>query len=569
MNIDTSEFLAAFFEEAAENLSNLEEGLLQLESRPDDAELVHGVFRAAHSIKGTGGAMGFTDVAHFTHHLETVLDYMRQGKLLPTSERVQLMLKATDALSSMIAAAKDGSGGPDDLEALVNSLRQQTEGFEGSSVSEYEQPKAVGNASNEIPGVTLFDEQSAKPEAAAKNEPNPGKRAVSSDSIRVSVAKVEELINLVGELVIANSMVQQAYANNDVDPQVLQEAIAGMDLTTRQLQEQVMAVRLMPMATLFRRFPRIVHDLANSLGKIVNLVMEGEETELDKQVIEEVSDPLTHLIRNAADHGLELPEKRVAVGKPAEGHITLRAYHEGGNVVIEVSDDGAGINTQRVRQKAIDRGVITADAALTDDEICQLILLPGLTTAEKITDVSGRGVGLDVVQRNVAALNGSIHIHSKLGQGCTFRIRLPLTMAILDGLAMRLGSDVYVLPLVSVVESLRPEPSQIVHIAERGELLMVRGEPLPLIHTRRMFHADAVKTDPCSGLVVLVENQGRKYGLVVDELVGQLQVVMKSLETNYERVEGVSGATILGDGRIAMIVDIAGLVRLAHSVHSS
>lgn len=569
MNIDTSEFLAAFFEEAAENLTGLEEGLLQLESRPDDAELINGIFRAAHSIKGTGGAMGFTDVAQFTHHLETVLDYMRQGKLLPTADRVQLMLKATDALSSMIAAARDGSAGPDDLEGLVDTLRQQTANFNSVSALDNVQPKSATSTSGEIPGVTLFDEQPARPEQATKSEPISAKRAPGADSIRVSVAKVEDLINLVGELVIANSMVQQAYSSSDVDPQVLQEAIAGMDLTTRQLQEQVMAVRLMPMATLFRRFPRIVHDLAKSLGKNVNLVMEGEETELDKQVIEEVSDPLTHLIRNAVDHGLELPEKRVAVGKPAEGHITLRAYHEGGNVVIEVADDGAGINTQRVRQKAIERGVITSDATLTDDEICQLIMLPGLTTAEKITDVSGRGVGLDVVQRNVAALNGSIHIHSKFGQGCTFRIRLPLTMAILDGLAMRLSNDVYVLPLVSVVESLRPDPSQIVHVAERGELLMVRGEPLPLIHTRRMFHANAATTDPCSGLVVLVENQGRKYGLVVDELVGQLQVVMKSLETNYERVEGVSGATILGDGRIAMIVDIAGLVRLAQGMHSS
>lgn len=569
MNIDTSEFIAAFFEEAADNLTGLEEGLLQLESRPEDAELINGIFRAAHSIKGTGGAMGFTEVAQFTHHVETVLDYMRQGKLLPTAERIQLMLKATDALSSMIAAAKDGSAGPDDLDSLIDTLRQQTSGFGNVSALEHGPPACAASVSSEIPGVTLFEDQPAKPEVVAKNDLNPNKRTVSSESIRVSVAKVEELINLVGELVIANSMVQQAYASSDVDPQVLQEAIAGMDLTTRQLQEQVMAVRLMPMATLFRRFPRIVHDLAKSLGKSVNLVMEGEETELDKQVIEEVSDPLTHLIRNAVDHGLELPEKRVALGKPAEGHITLRAFHEGGNVVIEVVDDGAGINTQRVRQKAVDRGVISADAVLTDDEICQLILLPGLTTAEKITDVSGRGVGLDVVQRNVAALNGSIHICSELGRGCTFRIRLPLTMAILDGLAMRLGNDVYVLPLVSVVESLRPEPGQIVHIAERGELLMVRGEPLPLIHTRQMFHANAAKTDPCNGLVVLVENQGRKYGLVVDELVGQLQVVMKSLETNYERVEGVSGATILGDGRIAMIVDIAGLVRLAQRAHGS
>ena len=561
MNIDLEEFHAAFFEEVSEHLAGLEDGLLQLESRPQDDELIHGIFRAAHSIKGTGGALGFTEVAGFTHHVETVLDQMRQRQLSTTSERIELLLKATDALSSLIDAAKGDCAPPDNLDELVESLRRQImpEGEVSASVILEESSEAL----------ILFDNEPAAPlptvaaSPAAGGEPTRAKSANQAESIRVSVAKVEELINLVGELVIANSMVQQAYADESGDAQSLQEAIAAMDLTTQQLQEQVMAVRMMPIANVFRRFPRIVRDLASTLGKNVILETSGEETELDKQVIEEVSDPLTHLIRNAVDHGLETRAQRIAAGKPAEGRIHLRAFHEGGNVVIEIADDGAGINAQRVRQKAIDRGLIAADAVMTDEETNQLIMLPGFSTAEKITDVSGRGVGMDVVKRNVEALNGSISIRSTQGKGSCFRIRLPLTMAILDGLAMRLGNDVYVLPLLSVVESLRPEPKHIVHIAERGELVMVRGEPLPLIYTHRLFNVSGEPTNPCDGLVVIVEHQGRKYGIVVDELIGQLQVVMKSLEANYERVDGVSGATILGDGRIAMIVDIAGLVRLA------
>lgn len=561
MNIDLEEFHAAFFEEVSEHLTGLEDGLLQLESRPEDDELIHGIFRAAHSIKGTGGALGFTEVAGFTHHVETVLDHMRQRQLTTTTERIELLLKATDALSCLIDSAKDGSAAPDNLDELVESLRKQID-------PSAEAAPPVGCQEEAIDGLVMFDDepQAAAPTmraAASSGEAQRSKSSSNAESIRVSVAKVEELINLVGELVIANSMVQQAYASEEGDAEVLQEAIAAMDLTTQQLQEQVMAVRMMPIANVFRRFPRIVRDLAGTLGKSVVLEMAGEETELDKQVIEEVSDPLTHLIRNAVDHGLETSAQRLAAGKPAEGRIDLRAFHEGGNVVIEIADDGAGINAQRVRQKAVERGLIAADAVLTDEESYKLIMLPGFSTAEKITDVSGRGVGMDVVKRNVEALNGSISISSTPGKGSCFRIRLPLTMAILDGLAMRLGSDVYVLPLLSVVESLRPEPKHIVHIAERGELVMVRGEALPLIYTHRLFNVTGNVTDPCDGLVVIVEHQGRKYGIVVDELIGQLQVVMKSLEANYERVDGVSGATILGDGRIAMIVDIAGLIRLA------
>ena len=586
MNLDLKEFHAAFFEEAAEHLTTLEEGLLKLEASPDDKELINGIFRSAHSIKGTGGALGFGEIAAFTHDLETVLDRMRNGEMLATATRVELLLRATDALTSLLDAAKDERPTGDEHQAIAQELQAQLatgkeadEAVEGVTLFADEPAAAVhesgldqvveGSVALASPALSQGERGMVKAAAApretqpAKGEASSKKAGAGGDSIRVSVNKVEELINLVGELVIANSMVQQAFASGRDDRSLLEEALAGMERTTRQLQEEVMGVRMMPIANVFRRFPRIVRDLASQLGKSVHIEMAGEDTELDKQVIEEIGDPLTHLVRNAVDHGLESPAERLAAGKSEEGRIDLRAFHEGGNVIVEIADDGRGIDAARVRQKALSLGLITADEALTDDQAYQLIMKPGFSTAEKITDVSGRGVGMDVVKRNVEALNGNVTISSVRGQGSCFRIKLPLTMAILDGLALRLGEDVYVLPLLSVIESLRPQPSQLVHVAGSNELLMVRGEPVPLLHLHRLFGVETQITDPCEGLVVMVEHQGRKYGVLVDELLGQLQVVMKSLEANYRRVEGVSGATILGDGRVALIIDIPGLVRVA------
>jgi two-component system chemotaxis sensor kinase CheA len=586
MNLDLKEFHAAFFEEAGEHLTTLEEGLLKLETAPDDKELINGIFRSAHSIKGTGGALGFSDIAGFTHDLETVLDRMRNGEMMATATRVELLLRATDALTSLLEAAKDERA-PDDvhqeiakeLQAELSTQEAAREELDGvtlfGSASEVDVAdnratdgveEAAEKMANAADVVAVTGPIAATPpasrEIASKAEPT--KRGGSNnDSIRVSVNKVEDLINLVGELVIANSMVQQAFASGRDDRSLLKEALVGMERTTRQLQEEVMGVRMMPIATVFRRFPRIVRDLAAQLGKSVHIEMTGEDTELDKQVIEEIGDPLTHLVRNAVDHGLESAADRVAAGKSEEGRIDLRAYHEGGNVIVEIADDGKGIDATRVRQKAVSLGLISADEVLTEEQTFQLIMRPGFSTAEKITDVSGRGVGMDVVKRNVEALNGNVSISSARGKGSCFRIKLPLTMAILDGLALRLGDDVYVLPLLSVIESLRPSPTQIVSVAGNNELLMVRGEPLPLLKLHRLFDVETQITDPCSGLVVIVEHQGRKYGVLVDELIGQLQVVMKSLEANYRRVDGVSGATILGDGRVALIIDIPGLVRVA------
>jgi len=389
-------------------------------------------------------------------------------------------------------------------------------------------------------------------------------RSMESSSIRVSVEKVDELINLVGELVIAQSMVNQVV--NRIPPDVLpvmQESLAIMDRSVRDLQERVMSVRMVPLANVFRRFPRLVRDLAATLGKQIAVEISGEDTELDKQMIEQIVDPLTHMVRNSVDHGIGTPEERQRIGKPAEGKLALRAYQEGGNVVIEVSDDGRGLDRERIRRKAITQGLVGADDVLTDAELYDLVFAPGFSTADKVTDVSGRGVGMDVVKRNVEALHGSVSIESVPGQGSTFRIRLPLTMAIVDGLAMGLDGEIYLLPLLSVLESFRPKADEVRSVAGRGEVVMVRGRPVPLVRLHRIFRAQAKSTDPTAAIVVLIEHQGKRFGLLVDELLGQMQVVMKSIEANYEKVEGISAATILGDGQVAFILDTAGLQRLA------
>jgi two-component system chemotaxis sensor kinase CheA len=388
-------------------------------------------------------------------------------------------------------------------------------------------------------------------------------RRSESTSIRVPTEKVDGLINLVGELVISQAMVNQAVASLSMTPE-LEEALMVVQRSTRELQEQVMAIRMLPIGTVFNRFPRLVHDLTMKLGKRARLEIEGAETELDKSVIEQLGDPLTHLIRNSIDHGIEDPEQRALAGKPEEGVITLRAYHEGGTVVIEVADDGKGLDRERIRAKAVSQGLIREDQTMTDEEVNALIFAAGFSTAAVVSDVSGRGVGMDVVKRNVESLNGAISVHSTQGKGSRIRIRLPLTLAILDGLSVQLGRDVFIVPLLSIRQSVRPEPSDIKTVlGGRGELFVLRGEQLPLVRLSRLFGVAGACEDPQQGIVVVTENDGHRFGVLVDDVLGQLQVVVKSIEKNYRKVEAVMGATILGDGRVAFIVDVAELHRIA------
>lgn len=390
------------------------------------------------------------------------------------------------------------------------------------------------------------------------------KKGPEAASIRVPIEKVDKLINLIGELVITQSMVAQLVNNFSFERLgQLEEAVGVMDRHARDLRERIMAVRMIPIKTLFSKFHRLVRDLVTVTGKSADLEIEGEETELDKTVIEKIGDPLTHLIRNSMDHGLETPEERRAAGKPETGTVRLVAYQQGGKICIEVSDDGRGIDRDRVVQKAVEKGLIPADQSLTDEQAFALIFKPGFSTAPQVTELSGRGVGMDVVKRNVEELGGTIAIKSERGKGTQMRIALPLTLAILDGQALCVGNDVYILPLVSITESIRPNEADVHAPAGGPEVVLVRGRALPILRLNELLGLSVGSRDLMSGLFVLVENEGRQAALFVDELLGQQQVVIKGIERNYQRIEGIAGATILGDGRVALILDVPGIFALS------
>lgn len=387
-------------------------------------------------------------------------------------------------------------------------------------------------------------------------------------SIRVDTEKIDKLINLVGELVITQSMITDLSEKFSIDQlPILQERITQLERNTREIQERVMSIRMMPIGSAFHRFPRLVRDLAGKSGKQIQLVMSGEETELDKTLIEAIGDPLTHLVRNSADHGLELPEDREAQGKPERGTIRLHAYHDGGNICIAVEDDGRGLNREKIIKKAVEKGIIADGSNMSDEAVYQLIFRPGFSTAETITDVSGRGVGMDVVKRNIEGLGGSVDIQSTMGKGSRLTLKLPLTLAIIDGMTVRVGQDNYIIPLIAVTESIRPKPHELQRIVGKGEVVSLRGEWVPVVKLYEAFSLTPDYTDPSQALLVIVETDGRRLAVLVDELTGQQQVVIKSLEQNYRKVEAISGATILGDGQVALILDVPGLAKLARVGH--
>lgn len=390
-----------------------------------------------------------------------------------------------------------------------------------------------------------------------------------TDSLRVSVSKVDALINTVGELVITQTMLSQITNNFSFDNlSQLYSGLTQLERNTRELQESVMRIRMLPLSFAFNRLPRLVHDMSRKLGKRVELVIRGERTEIDKTVIDRIVDPLLHLARNCIDHGIEPAAERATTGKPEAGTIELNAYQKGGNVLIEMRDDGRGLNHDRIFAKAVERGVIPADAQLSPEQIAELIFVPGFSTSETVNDVSGRGVGMDVVRNNIQALGGSVEIASQPGKGTCFTLRLPLTLAILDGLCVQVGDHSYILPLVNIIESVRVQPGQVSRPAGGGEICGLRREYLPLLRLYELFHIQPRSTDIAQGLMVVVEADGKKAGLFVDDLLGQQQVVIKSLATHYRKVEGISAATILGDGSVAMILDVSGLTRLAHASNS-
>ena len=473
-----------------------------------------------------------------------------------------------DAEEGEVREVFDWVDGDCDLTILpLSQLDKPTQKIELSSNNDAnKQLLEEARTAIETAAVNAVDQQltdSVQDLATNKKRVNP---VPESSSIRVSTQKVDELINLVGELVITQSMIGQLGQDFDVSRiERLMDGLSQLERHTRELQESVMRIRMLPISFSFNRFPRLVHDLGNKLGKKIELKMSGENTELDKTVLEKISDPLVHLVRNSLDHGLETPECRIAAGKSETGILHLNAYHKGGSIIIEISDDGAGLNKEKIRSRALQSGLIAEDEVLSDERIHDLIFQPGFSTAEEVSDVSGRGVGMDVVRKNIRELGGAVDIASIPGKGSIITIRLPLTLAIMDGQLVRVGNETYIIPLVSIIESLQARKENVKTIVDHAEVYRLRDEYIHIVRLHEIFQLQPDTHDINDGLLVMVEAEGRKIGLFVDELFGQQQVVIKSLETNYRRIDGVSGATILGDGTVAMILDVAGLVSMSRS----
>ena len=498
--------------------------------------------------------------AHYAAVAETLLDVLQEfaGDAW-TRDVEQAWTEALQIIASVMLDAYQEQG-------QVQS--QPPENLPVEAQSPVNTPKTTSvppsNATSGKPAVS----------AVTKKPASEGRKSSSSSgtgetSIRVSIDKVDELINTVGELVITQSMLGQfgeLEELTEVHLEKLRDGLGQLERNTRELQESVMRIRMLPISFTFQRFPRLVHDLSSQLGKKVELKMSGEQTELDKTVMEKIGDPLVHLVRNSMDHGIESPDKRIAAGKPETGIVQLNAYHQGGNIVIEIIDDGGGLNTEKILSKAKSSGLVADDETLTEEQIHDLVFQPGFSTADQVSDVSGRGVGMDVVRRNIRSLGGTVEVRSKEGTGSTFTIRLPLTLAILDGQLIRVGQEIYIVPLVSIIESVQIHKDKVNVISGRGEVYKLRDDYIPIVRLYHVFGLEAESTTLDKGLLVVVEAEGKKVAMFVDDLMGQQQVVIKSLETNYKKVEGLSGATILGDGTVALILDITGLFELSKKI---
>jgi two-component system chemotaxis sensor kinase CheA len=587
MPIDLNRFIATFFDEAQEHLESIEERAMALGASGNDAETLNAIFRAAHSIKGGSGTFGFTQLSEATHEMETLFDALRKGKGVADESTVRLLLDACDVFKAHLARLKGGERGTD---PAMTEVRHQLAGYRSREKAEITQIPVAGAATEEsffgsdepaaapdAPKGTaygLFDdapgaaEKSVKPEKNEKYgffEPDApvehNRRKGDQSSIRVSVEKIDRIVNLVGELVIAQAMMQQAAGTMaGGKDEHLAHSLATLDRNTRDLQQAVMSIRMMPMEFVFSRFPRLVYDVSAKLGKKVHLRTQGHDTELDKELIELLVDPLTHVVRNAIDHGIEPPEDRMKSGKPETGTVSMRATHRGGSVIIEVNDDGRGLDRERILAKARELGM-PVDDTWSDQEAWSLIFEAGFSTAKEVTSLSGRGVGMDVVRRNIASLGGSVSVSSVKGEGTTITIQVPLTLAVLDGMIVCVGDEQYIVPLEFVAEAFKPGPGDIRTVVGQASLVAVRGEHLPIVKLDEIVQlprADTPRPDP---ICLVVEVDARRAALMVDSLVGQQQLVVKSLDTNLHSVPGVAGATILGDGRVALILDVSAITR--------
>lgn len=583
-----AEHLQGFLDEATEHMDAIEAGLLEVESDPSDTNRINELFRPFHTIKGIAGFLNLRDINRLTHEIETILDRGRKGELEVTTATVDLIFSSVDVLKLQLDAIRrhlatnsDGPCPQPNITEIMSRLRCAARG-DGAPAAAGERAR-VGELLVAEGAVARSDveaalqRQSVEPSAGRIGEilvdsgvASPGQvnkalaaqmksKSVTDFSIRVDTSKLDVLVDAVGELVIAHSMVSMSEVVNRNDK--LQRNVSQVTKIVRDVQETAMAMRMVQIGQTFQKMRRLVRDVARKGGKEVELRINGEETELDKNVIQQISDPLVHMVRNAIDHGIELPDERVAAGKPPTGVVTLGACHQGDSIVIEIRDDGRGMDPARLIAKGIERGMIGPNDQPTDQQAYALILAPGFSTAAAVTDISGRGVGMDVVRRNVEQLRGKIEIDSTSGLGSVFTIRLPLTLAIIDGMIVKLGHERVIIPTILIERSLRPERKQITSVQRRGEMLQVRGELCPLIQLGALFDYTG-PIDPCENIVIIAQCEGQKIALVVEELIGQQQVVIKTLGGRFKQVQGVSGAAILGDGRVGLIIEPSGLLAL-------
>ena len=561
-NDDMQELVQDFLVETNEIIENLDHDLVELESNQNDLELLNKIFRGAHTMKGSSSFLGFNKLAELTHHAEDILNKLRKGEMVVTREIMDTLLEFVDKTKQIINDIENGTDTAD-CSSVIENLKLASEGRLTATVKAAQAPQAAQPAAAPKP----------QPQAAPKQEAaKPTHQATQVEqTIRVDVSRLDSLVNLVGELVLSRNMLSQIAGEleNKFENEYLVEqllvATNAIGMNTTELQLAIMKTRMIAIGKVFNKFPRVVRDIARDTGKEIELIISGEETELDKQVIESIGDPLLPMIRNSCDHGVETPEVRLAKGKPRMGTVNLSAYHEGNHVVIEIKDDGAGMDPDKLKRKAIEKGVITVDEAnnMDDKQAFSLIFKAGFSTAEKITNISGRGVGMDVVRTNIEKLNGIITIDSKINEGSTFYLKLPLTLAIIQALLVEVAGETFAIPLASVVETVRITNEEI-HSFEGREVLKLRDRVLSLIRLDEAFALDELEQDEI--YVVVVALAEKQLGFIVDKLIGQEEIVIKSLGDYLGGNPGIAGATITGDGRVRLILDVAGVIEVAQNM---
>jgi two-component system, chemotaxis family, sensor kinase CheA len=542
-----------FVVEAQEHLDASDQHLMILEKEPTNKDSIAAVFRSVHTIKGVAGFIGLTPICDLAHAAETLLDSIRKERRTFSGPSVDAVFSALDLLKLMVANLKN---------ALVEDTPFPIPPNLASCIANLESiPEGDATSAKTPTSLPPYEEQATSPTGASQQ--GSGNAGETSQVMKVDAARVDLLLDTIGELVIAESIVRGDPEIKSIRSVRLEQRLALLNKTTRALQDMAMSLRLVPVDPVFRKMARLIRDLCRKSGKQVELNIEGGDTEIDKSMVDRLSDPLVHMVRNSVDHGIENKETRLQNGKSKEGHLTLRAYHKGGSVRIEIEDDGKGLDREAILKKAIEKHLIESSEGMSDSDIFNLIFESGFSTAAKITEISGRGVGMDVVRREIEALRGSIFIESTPGMGAKFTLALPLTTAIIDGMLLRVAQEIFILPTLSVIESIRPRKGQITTVTAKGEVISFRNELLPLIRLSSVLHVDRAITDPTEAIVIIVEDTSQKWGFMVDDLLGQQQIVIRSLGSAIGNVQGITGASILADGKPGLIIDPSEIIRIA------